>query len=224
MRILLVEDEIELARSLKKILEHNKYNIDLVHDGLESISFIETYQYDLIILDVMLPNLDGINILKRIRESNLDVKVIMLTAKSQVENKVEALDLGADDYITKPFASSELLARIRSQLRRKDVILNNYTYGDITLLLDTYTLQNNNGEFLLGKKEFLLLKILIENKNQILTQEILFDKIWDSDSDVTEGVLWTYISYLRKKLRLLNSNVSIKSSRGVGYYLEVDIC
>ncbi|MFI3329615.1 MAG: response regulator transcription factor [bacterium] len=224
MRILLVEDEVQLAKSLKKILEHSKYNVDLVHDGLESLDYIQTYQYDLILLDVMLPSLDGINILKKIRENNLDVKIIMLTAKNLLDDKVNALDLGADDYITKPFASSELLARIRTQLRRKDVILNNYVFSDLTLELDTYTIKNNNGEFILGKKEFLIMKLLIENKNKIISQDILFEKIWNCDGDASDTVLWTYISYLRKKLRLLNSNATIKVSRGLGYILEVIEC
>lgn len=224
MRLLLVEDEVQLAKSLKKILEHNKYNVDLVHDGLESLNFIETYKYDLILLDVMLPTLDGVNILRKIREFDLEVKVIMLTAKNSTNDKVNALDIGADDYITKPFASTELLARIRTQLRRKQVIINNYSFGDITLELDTCTLRNVSGEFILGKKEFLLLKLLIENKNQIISQDFLFNKIWDSESFVTENVLWTYISYIRKKLKLLKSNVSIKTTRGIGYSLEVMQC
>ncbi len=222
MRILLVEDEIQLAKSLKKILEHNKYSVDLVHDGLESLSFITTYDYDIIILDIMLPGVDGISVLQEIRNSNLNVKVIMLTAKSQVDDKVLALDLGADDYLTKPFSSSELLARIRTLLRRKNTIINNNLFfGDITLDTDTYKLQNNQGEFILGKKEYQILHLLLENKNNIISHDTLFNKVWNSESDVTDGVIWTYISYLRKKLRILNSNVNIKASRGIGYSLEI---
>lgn len=221
MRILLVEDEIELAKSLKKILEHNKYSVDIVHDGLESLSYITSYNYDVIVLDIMLPGIDGITILKEIRNNNLNVKVIMLTAKELVEDKVLALDLGADDYLTKPFSSSELLARIRSLLRRKNTnIINNLTYGDIILDEDTYTMKNNKGEFILGKKEYQIIKLLLENKNNIISHDVLFNKVWNSESDVTDGVIWTYISYLRKKLRLLNSTVSIKANRGIGYSLE----
>lgn len=221
MRILLVEDEIQLAKSLKNILEHNNYVVDMVHNGLDSISYVKTYSYDVIILDIMLPGLDGMSVLKEIRQINLNVKIVMLTAKILVDDKVHALDLGADDYLTKPFATSELLARIRSVSRRKETIVNEYVINDITLDCDTYTLKNANGQFVLGKKEFLLMKILIENKSNILSHNILFEKIWNSDSDVSDQVLWTYISYLRKKLRILNSTVSIKASRGIGYSLEV---
>ncbi len=225
MRILLVEDELELAKSLKKILEHNKYNVDHISNGLDVLNFVETYNYDIILLDVMLPGLDGVNVLKQIREFNLNVKIIMLTAKTLVDDKVYALDLGADDYITKPFSSSELLARIRSQLRRKDnIIVNNYIYHDIELDIDNYVLKNKKNEFILGNKEFQIMKLLLENKNQVLSHNVLFNKVWDSDSDITDGVLWTYISYLRKKLRLLDSVVNIKSVRGLGYSLEVIQC
>lgn len=222
MRILLVEDEIQLAKSLKKILEHNNYTVDMIHNGLDVISFITTYNYDIILLDVMLPGLDGVSALKKIREINSFVKIIMLTAKDLVSDKVLSLDLGADDYITKPFSSTELLARIRSSLRRKDTTIStDYFFEDISLDIKTCVLKNKNGEFQLGKKEFKIMKLLLENKNQILSQEILFNYVWDSESSITDGVLWTYISYLRKKLRVLDSKVSIKASRGIGYSLEV---
>lgn len=222
MRILLVEDEVSLAKSLKKILEHNKYSVDLVHNGLEVISFINTYLYDIVILDVMLPGLDGVNVLKEIRKINSNIKIIMLTAKDLIEDKVYALDQGADDYMTKPFSSTELLARIRSLLRRKESITSsNYVFDDLCLDLDKYLLRNKSGEFLLGKKEFQIMKLLFENKTNIISHNTLFNKVWDSEADVTDGVLWTYISYLRKKLRLLNSNVSIKATRSIGYSLEV---
>lgn len=221
MRVLLVEDEIQLAKSLKKILEHDKYTVDLVHNGSDVFSYITTYSYDIILLDIMLPGMNGIDILKQIRSVNLDVKIIMLTAKTLVENKIEALDLGADDYLTKPFSSAELLARMRSLSRRTQIVINELQFEDIILDSSTYCLKNNNNEFILGKKEYQIMKLLLENKNKILSHQILFDKIWDCESDITEGVLWTYISYLRKKLRLLNSKVSIKATRGIGYSLEV---
>lgn len=224
MRLLLVEDEIELAKSLKKILEHSNYTVDLVHDGNNAISYSSTYNYDVIILDVMLPGIDGINVLKKIREFNLNVKIIMLTAKDLVSDKITALDLGADDYLTKPFASIELLARIRSLLRRKDIIINNFSFEDISLDIDKNLLKCNNNEFLLGKKEFKIMRILIENKNQIISHDTLFDKVWNSENDVNDSIIWTYISYLRKKLRLLNSKVTIKAVRGIGYSLEVSSC
>ncbi len=221
MRILLVEDEIQLAKSLKKILEHNNYTVDLVHNGLDVLSYITTYSYDIILLDIMLPGMNGVNVLTEIRKKNVNVKIIMLTAKDLIDDKVQALDLGADDYMTKPFSSTELLARLRTQLRRKDSISSSYSFGDLNLDITTYTLKNTNGEFVLGKKEFQIMQVLIENKNQIIAHNILFDKVWNSESDVTDGVLWTYISYLRKKLRLIHSNVSIKATRGIGYSLEV---
>ncbi|MFI3251922.1 MAG: response regulator transcription factor [bacterium] len=223
MHILLVEDELHLAKSLKKILEHHNYTVDMVHNGLEVLPFVKTYCFDVIILDVMLPGLDGVNVLKQIREINTNVKIIMLTAKDLIEDKVCALDGGADDYMTKPFSSSELLARIRVCLRRKDSQIDSTSFGDLTLENNTYKLINSNGEFVLGKKEYQIMELLLENKTNIIEHHTLFDKVWNCESDVTDGVLWTYISYLRKKLRLLNSNVSIKATRGVGYKLEVSL-
>ncbi len=222
MRILLVEDEVSLAKSLKKILEHHNYNVDMVHNGLEVLDYIKTYSYDIVILDIMLPGIDGVNVLRQIREINLNIKIIMLTAKDLTEDKVYALDLGADDYMTKPFSSSELLARIRTLLRRKDsVIVNEYKFEDITLDIDNYILSSSSNQFELGKKEYQIMKLLLESKTNIISHNVLFDKVWDSESDVTDSVLWTYISYLRKKLKLLNSKVIIKAARGIGYSLEV---
>lgn len=223
MKILLVEDEIQLTKSLKKILEHNNYIVDIVHDGIQSLDFVKTYEYDIIILDVMLPSLNGISVLQEIRKINSNVKIIMLTANGQIEDKVNALDLGADDYLTKPFSSQELLARIRSLLRRqKNITTNLIQFGDITLNKNNYSISNYNNEFVLGKKEYQIFLLLLQNKNSVVTYDILFNKVWSSDDFVTDGVIWTYISYLRKKLNIMNSNVQIKVLRGIGYSLVND--
>lgn len=222
MRILLVEDEIDLAKSLKRILEYSKYVVDVVNDGEDALLFAQTYKYDLIILDVMIPKKNGIEVLEEIRMTDGDVKIIMLTAKTLTDDKVRALNLGADDYITKPFESSELLARIRSALRvRKVNMINVYSYEDISLDLDSYELKNDVASFVLGKKEYLIMKMLLENTDKIVLRETFYDKVWDADSEFNDNVLWVYVSYLRKKLKKMNSSVIIKLIRGVGYQIEV---
>ncbi len=217
MKVLLVEDEVQLAKNLQIILEHHNYNVDIVHDGQIALDYYNTYDYDLIILDIMLPSLNGIEVLTRIRSLNKDIRIIMLSAKSLVEDKVKCLNLEADDYLSKPFSSEELIARINSCLRRGSAKINVNTIGDLTLDLDNYILKTDSSEFKLSKKEFMILKILFLNKNNIVTHNTLFNKVWSCESDVNDTILWTYISYLRKKIRLLDSNVKINIIRGVGY-------
>lgn len=221
MRLLLVEDEKPLSNALATILKHNNYSIDCVYDGLEALDYIETGIYDAIILDIMLPKMDGIQVLKTIRANKNNVPVILLTAKSDVEDKVKGLDSGADDYLTKPFSTKELLARIRAITRRQDITKNNIIeFGDLKLNKLSYELSLDNNSLRLSNKEFQMMEMFINYHNTIISIEKFMDKIWGFDSDAEMNVVWTYICYLRKKLKILDSKVQIKAVRNIGYTLE----
>lgn len=222
MRILLAEDEVSLSKALKVILERNNYSVDQVYDGEEALSFLSADNYDCLILDLMMPKVDGITVLKSMRKEGNMLPVIILTAKSEVDDKVLGLDSGANDYLTKPFNSRELLARIRAITRSKennegDSILK---MGNTVLMRDTFILKTDSGETRLQSKEFQILEILMQNKNKLISTERLMEKIWGFDSEAEINVVWVYISNLRKKLASLDSNVEIKATRNAGYTLE----
>ncbi|UQK60180.1 response regulator transcription factor [Ezakiella coagulans] len=222
MRILLAEDEVSLSKALKVILERNNYSVDQVYDGEEALSFLSADNYDCLILDLMMPKVDGITVLKTMRKEGNMLPVIILTAKSEVDDKVLGLDSGANDYITKPFNSRELLARIRAITRSKennegDSILK---MGNTILMRDTFILKTDSGETRLQSKEFQILELLMQNKNKLISTERLMEKIWGFDSEAEINVVWVYISNLRKKLASLDSNVEIKATRNAGYTLE----
>lgn len=222
MRILLVEDEIELSDALKQILINNKYKVDSVYDGEDGLNYALTDIYDLIILDIMLPKINGLMVLKELRRAGISTPVIMLTAKSQIEDKVIGLDLGADDYLTKPFASEELLARIRALSRRKINVIeeNVLVFSDIRLNLETYDLDVNGESIRLTLKEFEIIKYFIERPKCVVSKDDLITKLWGFDSEVEYNNIEVYISFIRKKLSFLKSKVSIVTIRGVGYRLE----
>lgn len=222
MRILLVEDEIELSDALKQILINNKYNVDAVYDGDDGLNYALTDIYDLIILDIMLPKINGLMVLKELRRSGISTPIIMLTAKSQIEDKVVGLDLGADDYLTKPFAAEELLARIRALSRRKINVIeeNILVFSDIRLNLETYDLDVNGESIRLTLKEFEIIKHFIERPKCVVSKDDLITKLWGFDSEVEYNNIEVYISFIRKKLSFLKSKVSIVTIRGVGYRLE----
>lgn len=222
MRILLVEDEIELSDALKQILINNKYNVDAVYDGDDGLSYALTDIYDLIILDIMLPKINGLMVLKDLRRKGISTPIIMLTAKSQIEDKVVGLDLGADDYLTKPFAAEELLARIRALSRRKINVIeeNILVFSDIRLNLETYDLDVNGESIRLTLKEFEIIKYFIERPKCVVSKDDLITKLWGFDSEVEYNNIEVYISFIRKKLSFLKSKVSIVTIRGVGYRLE----
>lgn len=222
MRILLAEDEVSLSKALKVILERNNYSVDQVYDGEEALSFLSADNYDCLILDLMMPKVDGITVLKTMRKEANMLPVIILTAKSEVDDKVLGLDSGANDYLTKPFNSRELLARIRAITRSKennegDSILK---MGNTILMRDTFILKTDSGETRLQSKEFQILELLMQNKNKLISTERLMEKIWGFDSEAEINVVWVYISNLRKKLTSLDSNVEIKATRNAGYTLE----
>lgn len=224
MRILIVEDEKALAEALGQILVKNNFSVDIVFDGEAGLDYILSGIYDIAVLDIMLPKMDGISILKEVRKNKITTPIIMLTAKSEISDKVSGLDNGADDYLTKPFETQELLARIRALLRRKGESLgsNDISFGDITLNLGSCQLTGDKKLIKLGLKEFQIMEMLMKNPGQIFTKEKLIEKVWGFDSDAEYNNVEVYISFLRKKINYLNSKVSIKTSRGLGYYLEDD--
>ena len=221
MRILICEDEIDLADGLCAILKGNKYSVDVVYDGEEALTYLEAENYDAVVLDIMMPRVDGITVLKTIRENGNSIPVIMLTAKSELEDKVVGLDCGADDYLTKPFEVKELLARLRAITRRKENVTDNVlTFGNITLNRTTFELSSEMGNYKLTNKEFQMLEMLMSTPSNIISADTFMDKIWGYDTDSDISVVWVYISYLRKKLAKLEADVEIKVTRNVGYSLE----
>lgn len=224
MRILIVEDEKEIADGMESVLVRENYLVDTVYDGLSGLEYTLSGLYDLVLLDIMLPKLNGLDILKNVRDEGIDVPVILVTAKSMVEDKVSGLDLGADDYITKPFDVKELLARIRARTRTsKDSRQHILSVGDIELDKSQQKLECGDSGVKLGNKEFQLMEYLMGNAGHILTKDMLVSKIWGPD-DVSEyNNVEVYISFLRKKLKFVKSKAQIVTTKGVGYSLEADI-
>lgn len=221
MRILLAEDEKSLSRAIIALLEKNNYSADAVYDGMEALEYLSAENYDALILDIMMPRMDGLTVLQKLRESGNRIPVLMLTAKSEVEDKVLGLDAGANDYLTKPFATAELLARIRAMTRSQTTQTGSQlTFGNITLDQTSFKLSSPSGSFRLANKEFQMIELLLRNPKQLIPTERFLEKIWGYDSDVELNVVWVYISYLRKKLAALHANIQIKATRNTGYSLE----
>lgn len=221
MRLLLAEDEKALSKALTEILKHNHYSVDTVYNGQDALDYLETDVYDGVILDIMMPQVDGIRVLKTIRAAGNKVPVLMLTARSEIDDRVLGLDLGADDYLTKPFATKELLARLRAITRRQtdaaDTIL---SFEDIRLNRVTFELSGEKASFRLANKEYQMMEMLLKRPGEVIPTERFMEKIWGYDSDTELNVVWVYISYLRKKLKKLNTRVQITSARNAGYLLE----
>ncbi len=221
MRLLLAEDEKELSRALTAILVRNNYSVDAVYDGEEALAYLNSNNYDGAILDIMMPKMDGLSVLRKIRNQGNPVPILLLTAKSEIDDKVEGLDAGANDYLTKPFAAKELLARIRAMTRENTGAVNSYLQmGNLSLDLASFTLSSPSGSLRLANKEFQMLEMMMGNPGQLISSEHFFERIWGYDSEVELNVVWVYISYLRKKLTTLNANVQIKAARNAGYFLE----
>lgn len=221
MRILICEDERPLSRALVKILNKNNYSADAVFDGEEAVCYIKNGNYDAVILDLMMPKLNGIEVLKTVRAAGVDIPVLILSAKSAVDDKVTGLDSGADDYLTKPFDSKELLARLRRMTRGKSSSDSTLRFGNISLDRVTYELSSPTGSFLLANKEFQMMEMLLCNPLRITPTEMFMEKIWGYDSESEINVVWVYISYLRKKLTALGADIIIKASRNAGYSLVI---
>ena len=223
MKVLLVEDNTQLNKALSTLLKRNSYLVDSALDGEEALLFLKDYQYDVIVLDIMLPRIDGLEVLRRARKQGIQTPIILLTAKSTIEDKITGLDLGADDYLPKPFNSDELLARIRALGRRKHQEYQEkkeLTFGDISLDENTYTLKCGKKSVPLSNKEMQILLLLIKNEGKMVSQEMITNAAWEVDAYSTSENVWVFISYIRKKLDSIGSGVKIKSIRYQGYYLE----
>ena len=222
MRLLLAEDERNLSDALVAILTHANYSVDAVYDGREAIDYLENGEYDGVILDIMMPKADGLTVLRTIRAEGNSVPVLLLTAKSEIDDRVEGLDAGADDYLPKPFAAKELLARIRAMTRRQPVLQDTLLrYGNITLSRTDFTLAGPGGSVKLANKEFQVMEMLLMNPGHTIPTERFLEKIWGYDSDAEINVVWVNLSALRKKLASLGADIQIKASRGLGYSLEL---
>ena len=221
MRILLAEDEPELNRALVAVFTKNNYSVDAVFDGEDAITYLTEGEYDCAVLDVMMPKKDGITVLKTIRKAGKTLPVLILTAKSEIDDRILGLDSGADDYLTKPFAVKELLARVRAITRRLTVSLDDtLAYGNVTLSRSTYLLAAPGGEVRLTNKEFQMLEMLLAAPGQVISPEQFMEKIWGYDSDSDINVVWVYVAYIRKKLASIKADIGIKSLRNAGYTLE----
>ena len=220
MRILLAEDEKPLAKAIVKIFEKNKYSADAAYDGEEALAYLETGNYDVAILDIMMPKMDGITVLKKIRAAGNTIPVIMLTAKSEIDDRVLGLDSGANDYLPKPFDSRELLARIRAVTRSKTETDTKLRLGNVSLDKATFELSSVSGKYRLTNKEYQLLEMFMSAPKRVFSTEQIMEKVWGYDSEAEINVVWVYVSYLRKKLAAIGSDIKIKASRNAGYYLE----
>ncbi len=221
MRLLLAEDERELSNALVTILKHSNYSVDAVYNGADALDYLETGLYDGVILDIMMPRVDGIEVLRRLRAAGNAVPVLLLTAKSEVDDRVLGLDCGADDYLTKPFATRELLARIRAMTRRRTENASPVlTIRNLTLSRSTFELSTEKGSLRLANREYQMIEMMMENPGLVIPVERFMEKIWGYDSDAETNVVWVYISSLRKKLHLLDAQVQIRVARNLGYSLE----
>lgn len=221
MQVLIVEDDIRLAQALGQILEENHYQVDLVHDGDQGLAYAESGSYDVIILDVMLPRKSGLEVVAELRRANVATPVLMLTARTTIQDKITGLDSGADDYMTKPFSPAELLAHLRALTRRQgQVVFEKIDFGDISLNLESHDLSCGSKSINLSYKEFSIANILISSEGQIVSKDMLISKVWGVESSAVDNNVEAYISFLRKKLKFLGSNTQIETVRKVGYRLE----
>lgn len=222
MKILVIEDEVQLADALSELLRRNMYSVDTFYNGVDGLDNALTGLYDCIILDIMLPKMNGIEVLKNLRSEKINTPVLLLTAKSEIDDKINGLDCGADDYLTKPFVTGELLARVRAMTRRKGEIIdeNRVEYKGLELHRNTCSISCCGEDVKLSLKEYNVMEMLIANPRQILPKERIIEKIWGSESDVEYNNIEVYISFLRKKIAAVSAPVQIKTARGIGYFLE----
>lgn len=226
MRVLIAEDETELAKGLKYLLEKQNIAVDIVHNGLDAMDYFHRFQYEVIVLDIMMPKLDGISVLKNIRKEGSPVPVMLLTAKAEIEDRVNGLEAGADDYLPKPFATKEFIARVKALSRRNMGSYNGniLTLGKVQLDCDRYELSCGEHSVRLNNKEFQLMELFMKHPKQVFSTEHLMDKVWDMDSVAGTEAVWTYIGFIRRKLKTIHADIEIKTVRGAGYLLEEIIC
>lgn len=225
MRVLIAEDEIELAKGLKFLLEKNKFSVDVVHDGAAALDCLHDTVYDVAVLDIMMPKKNGLEVLERLRREGLGIPVLMLTAKSEVEDRVAGLEAGADDYLAKPFATREFIARVKALSRRNaayaDMLL---TFGNVRLDCNRYELVCGSRQVRLNNKEFQLAELFMRHPRFVFSTALLMDRVWGADSQAGVDVVWTYIGFVRRKLRQLGADIEIRTVRGAGYSLEETKC
>ena len=221
MKLLLAEDEVDMSDALTDILTFHKYIVDAVYDGEEALDYARLGNYDGIIMDIMMPKMDGLTVLKTLRAEGCQVPILMLTAKSEIEDRVAGLDLGADDYLAKPFAMDELLARVRAMLRRREkVMTNELTCGNVSLNQQTFELKAGSQSVVLPKIEFQVMEVFMLNQEMYISADTLLEKVWGYESDAEVGTVWVNISNLRKKLEKLGADIQIQAKRNIGYRLE----
>ena len=221
LKLLLAEDEKEFANALVAVLKHNKYSIDVVDNGRDALDWALCTDYDGIILDIMMPKLNGLEVLEELRKNKINVPILLLTAKGEVYDKVKGLDMGADDYLSKPFAMKELLARIRALTRRRTEFLSNIlTFNGMNLNRENFELSYEGRSLRLGNREYQMMEMLMSNPNMLISTDQFMDKIWGYDSEAEINGVWVYISYLRRKLESISAPFEIKAARGVGYKLD----
>lgn len=222
MRVLIAEDEAELAKGLKFLLERNKFTVDAVYDGEDALTYFRSRDYDVVILDIMMPKVNGLDVLRQIRVAGSKVPVLMLTAKAEIEDRVAGLEAGADDYLPKPFASPEFIARVKALSRRNA----GYTetclpFGNVKLDCNRYEMSCGDRSVRLNNKEFQVMELFIRNPRFVFSTGHLMDKVWGQDSEADISVVWTYVGFLRKKLKELDADIEIRTARGAGYYLDL---
>lgn len=221
MRLLIAEDEAEMSRALCAVLKHNNYSVDAVGNGLDALDWGCSENYDGIILDIMMPGMNGLDVLRSLRQRGISTPVLLLTARGELDDKITGLDAGADDYLPKPFAMGELLARIRAMTRRRDSFTpDRLSYGDLTLDRGGFELCCGESRVRLGNREFQMIELLMEGAGRVIPTETFMERIWGYDTEAEISVVWVYISYLRKKLASLGSGCEIRATRGVGYFLD----
>lgn len=222
MRLLLAEDEIAMSDALVDILNYHKYTVDAVYNGRDALDYAHNQTYDGIILDIMMPEMDGLSVLRELRKEGNSTPVLILTAKSEVADRVEGLDAGADDYLPKPFAMDELLARLRALLRRREVFVPDILQlGNTALDQNKYCLRVGEKVMQLSNLEYRIIELFMRNPGMTFSADALLERVWNCDSTAEAGTVWVYISYLRKKLSALNSSIEIRSKRGLGYSVEI---
>lgn len=225
MRVLIAEDEEELAKGLKFLLEKNKFTVDIVCDGAEALDYFGCADYDVVVLDIMMPKVNGLDVLKQIRKTGSGVPILMLTAKAEIEDRVAGLEAGADDYLPKPFASKEFIARVKALSRRNagytDLCI---SFGKVQLDCNRYELRCETRMVRLNNKEFQLMELFMRNPHLVFSTAHLMDKIWGQDSEADMNVVWTYVGFIRRKLKQIEADIEIRTVRGAGYSLEEVIC
>lgn len=225
MRILIAEDEVSIAKALKVLLEKNMYSVDMVHNGTDALLYMEQINYDVLVLDIMMPEKDGLEVLKIARERGITAPALFLTAKSEVEDRVAGLNAGADDYLAKPFSTKEFLARVRALARRSDYYAPTcLTLGNTSLDCNQYVLSACGNDVRLNNKEYQLMELFLRHPHHIFSTDHLMDRVWGTDATAEMNVVWTYIGFLRRKLKQINADIEVRTIRGTGYALEEISC